>query len=84
METPVPPQVDPPVHIATPGSGHPSTLNPAVIEVDDHQDAFFIPRAASLYEAFGPTTNEVEKKVRAIEENLKAIESTDALGLDAA
>lgn len=28
-------------------------------------------------------TNEVEKKVRAIEEKLKEIESTDALGFDA-
>lgn len=37
-----------------------------------------------MYETFGPPTNEVEKKVKAIEEKLKAMESTYTLGLDAA
>lgn len=85
VETPTPPpQVDPPVHIGAPGNVPPVNLNPPVVKVDDQHDAFFIPRVASLYEAFVPTTNEVDKKVRSIEEKLKAMESIDALGLDAA
>ena len=37
-----------------------------------------------MYDTFGPPTNEVEKKVKAIENKLKEMESTGALGLDAA
>lgn len=35
-----------------------------------------------MYKAFVPPTNEVEKKVKAIEEKLTEMESTDTLGLD--
>lgn len=35
-----------------------------------------------MYNAFGPPTNEVEKKVKVIEEKLRAMESTETLGLD--
>lgn len=79
-----PPQVDPPVHIGAPGGVPTVNIHPIVIEIDDQHDAFFSPRATSQYDAFGPLTDEVEKKVKAIKEKLKSIESTDALGLDAA
>lgn len=84
VETSIPPhQVDPPVHIDALGGVLHVNLHPHVVGIDYQHDAFFIPRAASQYDAFGPTTNEVEKKVKAIEEKLKAMESTDTLGLDA-
>lgn len=79
-----PPQGNPRVHIGAPGGVPHTTLNPPVIEIDDHQDAFFSPRAASIDEAFGPPTNEVEKKVKSIEEKVREMESTGILGLDAA
>lgn len=84
VETSIPlPQVDPSVHIGAPGGVPSVNLHPPVVEVGVQHDALFIPRAVSQYDAFGPATNEVEKKVRAIEEKLKAMESIDALGLDA-
>lgn len=79
-----PPHVDPPVHIGAPGGVPLVNLHPPVVEIDDQHDAFFSPTAASQYNAFGPATNEVEKKVRAIEEKLKVMDNTDALGLDVA
>lgn len=62
------PQSNPPVHtpIGAPDGVPPATVNPSVIEIDDQQDAFFSPTVASMYEAFGPPTNEVEKKFKAI------------------
>lgn len=70
VETPSPPpQVNPPIHIG--------------VEIDDQHNDFFSPRAASQYDVFGPTTNEVEKKVKAIKHKLKAMENTHMLGLDA-
>lgn len=51
----------------------PSFLSPLIIEVGDQQDAIFSPRVASVYDAFGPSANEVGKKVRAIEEKLKVL-----------
>lgn len=75
--------VDPPVHIGTPDDVLPVNIHPSVVEVDDQHDAFFSPRDAFQYDAFGPATNEVEKKVRTTEEKLKADECTNALGFDA-
>lgn len=72
------------IPVGAPGSVPRAILNPSVIEIDDQQDAFFSPMAASMYEAFAPPANEVEKKVKAIEEKLRTMESTNALGLDAA
>lgn len=67
IENPVPPpQGNPPGYIGTPDDASPATLNPPIIEIDDHKDAFFILGVASLYEAFGPMTDEVEKKVKDI------------------
>lgn len=76
------PQSNPPVQIGAPSSVPPVNLHPPVVKIDDQYNAFFSPWAASHYDAFGPATNEVEKKVRAIEDKLKAMESTDVLGLD--
>lgn len=85
VETPVPPpQGNHSVHIGELGGVPPLTLNSPVIEINDQHNAFFSIRFASLYEAFGPTTNDIEKKVKAIEEKLKAMESINVLGLDVA
>ena len=87
VENPMPPPPNnSPDHIpmGAPGGVPPTVLNPLIIEINEQQDAFFNPRAASMYEAFSPPTNEVEKKVKAIEENLRAVQSTNCLGLDAA
>lgn len=37
-----------------------------------------------MYDAFGPSTNEVETKIKGIEDKLKAMGSTNTLGFDAA
>lgn len=58
-------------------------LNPPIIEVDDQQDTFFSPRDASAYDAFGPRANDMEIKVKAIEEKLREMEGSDAFGLNA-
>lgn len=78
-----PPQVDPLVHIGASSGVPPVNIHLAIVEIDDQHDAFFSPMASSQYDGFGPATNEVVRKVKAIEEKLKAMESTDALGLDA-
>lgn len=78
------PQINPPLQIGASVGVPPTTLNPPTIEVDDPHESISRPRVASLYEALGPTTNEVENKVKAIKEKLKEMESVDALGLDAA
>lgn len=84
VETQIPPlQVDPPIHIGAPNGVSPLNIHPPVTKIDDQHDAFFNPRTTSQNDAFGPATNEVEKKVRVIEENLNAMESTDALDIDA-
>lgn len=63
----------------TAGGFLPPVVNPPVIEIDDQHYAFSSSRADSLYDAFGPPTTEVEKKVCAIEEKLKAMESSNAI-----
>ncbi|XP_050875647.1 uncharacterized protein LOC127079285 [Lathyrus oleraceus] len=68
----------------TPYSVSQLLVNPPVIEMDDKHEAFFSPRVGSVYDAFSPPTAEVEKKVRAIEEKLKTMEGSNALGLDVA
>lgn len=62
----------------------PPLVNPPVIRIDDQHATFFSPRASSVYDTFGPPVAEVEKKVHAIEEKLKAMEGSNTLGLDAA
>lgn len=84
MGKPVPTQGNNPIHIPVGALGGVTlvVLNPPIIEVDDQQDAFFSPRVSSAYEAFGPPANEVEKKVKAIKEKLRAMEGSDALGIN--
>lgn len=85
VENPVPPPNTTSMHIlvGAPGGVPLTVLNLPIIEIEDQQDTFFIPRAASMYEAFGPPTNEAKKKVKGIKEKLKGMGSTNALGLDA-
>ncbi|XP_050889623.1 uncharacterized protein LOC127094905 [Lathyrus oleraceus] len=85
VETPTPvPQVDPPINISAPDGVPNGNPRPHIFEIDDQHDAFFSPMATSQDDAFGSATNEVERKVKAIEEKLKAMGNTDVLGLDAA
>lgn len=42
-------------------------------EIDDHPDAFFIPRVDSVCDAFGPSTAKVEKKLCVLYEKMKTI-----------
>lgn len=59
MKNHVPPLGNILVHIPVGASDDvpPPVLNPLVVEIDDQQDAFFILRVASMYDAFGPATN---------------------------
>lgn len=43
-------------------------------EIDDHQDAFFIPKVDSVYDAYGPSPAEVEKKFCILEDKMKDME----------
>lgn len=52
-------------------------------EIDDPRDAFFIPEADSVYDAFRLSTTEVEKMFCVLEEKMKAIKVYGAFGLDA-
>lgn len=85
VENPVPPQGNPPVQISTmtPCGVPPQVVIPPIIEIDDEHDAFFSPRSGSVYDAFVPPTDLVEKKVRAIKEKLEAMEGSNVIGLDA-
>ena len=64
--------VGPTFNIHVNGGAHP--------EMDDHRDDFFISKVDSIYDAFGPPTAEVEKKFCVLEEKMKAIEGSGALG----
>lgn len=83
VENLVPPQGNLPVqiHVMTPGDVPPPVINPPFIEKDDQHNAFFIPRASSIYDVFVPLIVEVEKKVRAIEEKLKVVEGSNYIGV---
>lgn len=51
--------------------------------MDDQSDAFFNPRDESVYDAFGSTSAEIERKFCDIEENMKVMEGSNSFGLDA-
>lgn len=53
-------------------------------EIDNHQDVFFMPKDDSVYDAYGSSPAEVDRKFRILEEKLKAIEGSGAFGLDIA
>lgn len=91
---PMPPLGNPPVQIlvgplgSTPllGGGGPANKNPIVppvFEVDNHNDALYNPREDLIYDAFGQTNAEIDRKFRALEEKMKAMEGPNTFGLDA-
>lgn len=77
----VPPGGIPP-HVGG-GPMNQNPVSPPVFEVDGQNDAFFNPRDESFYDAFVPTSAEIERKFRAIEEKIKVMEGSNAFGLDA-
>lgn len=50
--------------------------------VDDHDGDIFVPRNELLYEPFGPSPIELERKFRMMDERVKAIEGSSTFGLD--
>lgn len=50
-----------------------NTINPPVFEVEDQNNALFNPRDESVYDAFGPTNAEIQRKFCAIEEKMKTM-----------
>lgn len=85
VENLMPPQGNPQVQIPTTTTCLIPTpvINHSLIKIDDQHNAFFIPKVSFIYDVFGPPANEVEKKVRAIEEKLKAMEGSNDIGFDA-
>lgn len=53
------------------------------LEVDDHHDAFFIPKVGLALDAFALPTAEAEKKLCVLEERMKGMEGPNAFSLDA-
>ncbi|KAI5409839.1 hypothetical protein KIW84_055338 [Lathyrus oleraceus] len=49
-------------------------------EMDDHQDAFFTTRADLIYDAFGPSPADFERRFHMMEDEIKAIEGPDTFG----
>ncbi|KAI5431547.1 hypothetical protein KIW84_035654 [Lathyrus oleraceus] len=46
-------------------------------DMDDHQDTFFMPKANSVYDAYGPSPAEVDMIFRILEEKLKVVEGVE-------
>lgn len=91
---PMPPLGNPPIQILVgplggappPGGGGPANQNPVILpgfEMDDQNDAFYNPREEMVYDTFEPASTEIDRKFRAIEEKMKAMEGPNAFGLDA-
>ncbi|XP_050900733.1 uncharacterized protein LOC127107491 [Lathyrus oleraceus] len=53
-------------------------------EIDEQQDAFFTTKADSVYEVFGPSLADIERRFQMMEERFKAMQGPDTFGLDAA
>lgn len=51
-------------------------------DVDDHHDTFFMPKDELMYDAYGPSSVDVDRKFCIIEERFKAIEGPSTFGLD--
>lgn len=67
--------------------GGPTNQNlviPPDFEMENQNDAFYNPREESVYDAFRPSSAEIDRKFRAIEEKMKVTEGSNAFGLDAA
>ncbi|XP_050889426.1 uncharacterized protein LOC127094663 [Lathyrus oleraceus] len=52
--------------------------------IEDHDGDFFMPRNESVYEPFGPPQNEYERKLKMMDERVRAIEGPNTFGLEAA
>ncbi|XP_050875933.1 uncharacterized protein LOC127079593 [Lathyrus oleraceus] len=52
-------------------------------EIDDHQDAFFTIKVDSVYDNFGPSSADLERRFHMMEDRFKAMEGPDTFGLDA-
>ncbi|KAI5424587.1 hypothetical protein KIW84_030680 [Lathyrus oleraceus] len=73
------------------GPGYQNTAHPFNIlvngrvqpEIDDHQDAFFTTKVDSVYDAFGPSPADLERRFCMVEDRFKAMEGPDTFGLDA-
>ncbi|XP_050897422.1 uncharacterized protein LOC127104276 [Lathyrus oleraceus] len=53
-------------------------------ENDEQQDAFFTAKADSVYEAFGPSSADIERRFQMMEERFMAMQGPDTFGLDVA
>ncbi|XP_050896113.1 uncharacterized protein LOC127102826 [Lathyrus oleraceus] len=51
--------------------------------IEDHDGDFFRPRNESVYEPFGPPQNELERKLKMMDERVRAIEGPNTFGLEA-
>lgn len=51
---------------------------------EDHDGDFFMPRNESMYEPFGPPQNELERKLKMMDERVRAIEGPNTFELEAA
>ncbi|XP_050897288.1 uncharacterized protein LOC127104124 [Lathyrus oleraceus] len=51
---------------------------------EDHDRDFFMHRNESVYEPFGPPQNELERKLKMMDERVRAIEGPNTFGLEAA
>lgn len=58
-------------------------FSPPVIEVDNQDDAFFVLRDKSVFDAFGLANVEMQNKVCAITEKMRAMEGFNTFRLDA-
>ncbi|XP_050889674.1 uncharacterized protein LOC127094962 [Lathyrus oleraceus] len=49
---------------------------------EDHNGDFFMPRNKSVYEPFGPPQTELERKLKMMDERVRAIEGPNTFGLE--
>ncbi|XP_050891993.1 uncharacterized protein LOC127097532 [Lathyrus oleraceus] len=54
------------------------------VGTDDHDGDFFMPRNESVYEPFGPSSTELERRFQMMDERVRAIEDPSTFGLEAA
>ncbi|XP_050889680.1 uncharacterized protein LOC127094968 [Lathyrus oleraceus] len=52
-------------------------------EIDDHQDAFFTIKVDSVYDTFGPSSADLERRLCMVKERFKVMEGPDTFRLDA-
>lgn len=69
--------ISPPVGVGPMSPNIIPAVNPPVFEVDNQVNAFINPRDESVFD-------EIERKVRSIEEKMKAMEGSNTFGLDVA